>query len=247
MKMSLLASVLVVCLLLAAVLVAALVWLAPPCALGRCVDGARDVAVAPLNPVPDAPQVVVMGTSLTSRGTWPDALQASLTSCLGRDVTVTRNALGRETSRWGLGQVEALQAASPDLLVIEFTINDADLRRNVSLAESAANHRALIEAARAANPNVRIVLLTLNRGYGMRAMIRPWLRAYVDQYEVLAADLGLGRLDLLPHWDRAVRAEGLATLIPDGVHPTDDAALAINAPPLTAALGAAMGANCASE
>ena len=51
---------------------------------------------------------------------------------------------GGATSAWGLDQVDVVIAKAPDLIVLEFAINDADLGRGLSLAESRDNHRSLI-------------------------------------------------------------------------------------------------------
>ncbi|MEM1129051.1 MAG: SGNH/GDSL hydrolase family protein [Pseudomonadota bacterium] len=223
-------------------LAASLVWLAPPCALGQCEAGARDRTFAHIDRLPNPLRVTVMGTSLTARGTWPDALTSELATCLDVPVSVTRIAKGGETSRWGKEETEAVIASAPDILLIEFTINDADLRHGVSLAESAQNQREIIAEVQRTLPRTRIALMTLNRAYYRRALVRPLMRRYESQYDRLAADLDVGRLNLLPEWHRAVAENGLSAAIPDGVHPAPAVAERVNVP----AIAGYIDASCAA-
>lgn len=197
-------------------------------------------------PNTSGPHMVIMGTSLTARYDWPALVVAAVNQCLSDQahapVELTLIAKAGETSTWGLGQVAALTQAAPDILWLEFTINDADVRRRVSLSEALANHTALIAAARRAHPNVTIGLLSLNTALGPRAWLRPRLRAHMAQYDdMAAADPGVHRIDTGPAWSAALASRDSATLLPDGLHPTVQAAQTINVPPLTDALANMLG------
>lgn len=197
-----------------------LVVLNPPAP--RAADRALPPLTAPSDPA--APlRVTVMGTSLTARYDWPAQAADRVQACIGRPVDLTVIARGGAASDWGVAQTDALRDSRPDILLVEFTINDADLRRRVSLRAARANHAAIVDAARDTMPDARIVLVTLNRGLGLRALLRPRIAAHEAQYDALAADLDLGRLALGPDWARALAAGDAATLLPDGVHPTPQA------------------------
>lgn len=206
------------------VLASLLVWAMLPKGVDTPLPGALETLGLPS---PDgAVTMTFLGTSLT-RDLPRAALENALTNCLKHPVTVQIIAKGGETSRWGLTQIEQVIASAPDLLFMEFTINDADLRRRVSLSESAKNHRALLDAVSAALPGTRIVLLRLNRAYGTRALLRPRQAAYDRQLTAFDRPI----LDLRPEWS----ARGKDAL-PDGIHPTPEAVHAITLPALTRAI-----------
>lgn len=188
------------------------------------------------HPLPDPLRVGVIGTSLTARYDWPKNAVASLQACLGQAVTLTVLAKGGAASDWGAKQAETLEATVPDIVLIEFTINDADLRRRVSLAEAEQYHRTMIEALRAGGRTPRILLVTLNRPLGLKAVLRPRVAAYEAQYDALAQDLDLGRLSLGPAWEAALAAGESDRLIPDGVHPSPEAVAHVVTPRVTAEL-----------
>ena len=185
--------------------------------------------------------IAFMGTSLTAGSPWPDRVAAALSVCLARPVRALRFAQGGATSVWGRGQTAAVIAAAPDIVVVEFAINDADLRHGVSLAASADNHAAILDGLRQGVPEGFVVLMTTNPARGMRQLLRPRLPAYYGLYHRLAADKDVGLIDLTPRW-LAVR--NMAQSLPDGVHPTDAAALAVVGPVMTAYLARLLGGTC---
>lgn len=187
-------------------------------------------------PLPEPLRVAVVGTSLTERYDWPAAAADALAACIGGPVALTVLARGGASSRWGAGQAGALRAAAPHVALIEFTVNDADLRRRVSLAEAEANHRALVAALRADGASPRIVLVTLNRARGLRAALRPRIAAHEAQYDALARELDLGRLSIGPDWRAALADEAADRLLPDGIHPAPEAVASVVTPRVSAEL-----------
>jgi lysophospholipase L1-like esterase len=183
--------------------------------------------------------LALIGTSLTADTTWPEDTTAHLQKCYPDTITLRRLAKGGETSTWGLANISKLLDAPPDIALIEFTINDADIRRRVSMNDSADNHRALIEALRGANPDVQIVLLRLNRAYGLRAMLRPRLAAYETSLADIAKTEHVSLIDLRPLWASA----GRGTLY-DGIHPEASAIAQITTPALSKELGRRLGQDC---
>lgn len=229
--------------LLAALLlaVAALVILPRTLPAPRPSDRALPPLAAPSDP--SAPlRVTVMGTSLTARYDWPDRAAARLqAACPNRRVMLTTIARGGAASDWGAAQRDRLRDSRPDILLVEFTVNDADLRRRVGLRAARAHHEALVAAARDVSPDVRIVLVTLNRARGLRAVLRPRIAAHEAQYDALAADLDLGRLALGPDWARALAQGDADALLPDGVHPAPAAVERLVVPRVTDRLVALAG------
>lgn len=186
--------------------------------------------------------IVTLGTSLTANYSWPEQFRTSLEACLGHPIKLTRIARPGATSEWGLEQVARITAAAPDLVIIEFSINDGDLKDGLWAGRSEAVHRKLVGQLSAALPDARILLLTMSPVYGARRLTRPTIASYYDIYPKIAAELDIGVLDLFPRW--VSQGYGRADFR-DGVHPTDAAASAVVVRPLVAAVGAAAGHACA--
>lgn len=185
---------------------------------------------------------MLLGTSLTARPGWADRLAAALAPCLPAAPEVTRIAEPGAGSAWGLAQAGRVAAARPDLVLVEFAINDADIFDGVSLASAAAQHRALAAALRAAHPAPVLGLMTTGPATGPRGWTRPRLAAHYAQYRGLAAELGTGLLDLYPRWRAlAPDARGLDA---DGLHPDPAAAAALVLPVLVPWIAAAAGGTC---
>lgn len=229
-----------VLLLLLLVLLAGVLW-----AAGRAAGLYAGEPSAPAHRIPDQAavpgegpfRIVALGTSLTARGDWPDQLAQALSDCAGRPVTVERVAKAGAGSNWGREQAAAVLALAPDLVLIEFAINDADLRDGVSLVRARDSHLALIGALEDGRPALPLMLMTMSRAEGLRGLMRPWLGAYHAQYRDLAAGQGLGLIDLAPLWAAALAAGRGAELLPDGLHPTDAAVAEIALPVMVAQIG----------
>ena len=187
---------------------------------------------APALPALDRPlRVTVFGTSLSAPPqTWPARLETQLSSCHRAPVTVQRVVGPGMGSTWALQQVDQVVATQPDVILLEFSINDADVRDGVSLRRSQAQHSALITALQQALPQTQIILLTMSPARGRRGWIRPRLAAYYRAYDGLARTHELGLVDLYAHWlDQPRPSRGLAR---DGLHPAPDVAVDIILPPL---------------
>ena len=198
-------------------------WAAPP----RPPQTPADIPLA--RPLPEgALRVTTFGTSLTARYDWPAGLQAALAACLGRPVTVTPVARPGAGSAWALTQLDTVAATAPDLILVEFAINDADLRDGVPLARAKAQHQSLISALRAAAPGAQIALMTMNPASGARGLARPWLAAHYLAYRDLAAEHGTGLIDLWPRW--LALPETARGLQADGLHPDPAVAAGVIVP-----------------
>ena len=215
-------------LLLAAVMggAALFVW-----GTARPAPGIGDRPLAPLPP--GALKVVAFGTSLTAKNDWPDALQPRLETCRGAPVEIRRVARPGAGSDWGETALDDVIAAAPDLVLLEFAINDADIRDGQSLGAARAAHARILDGLKTALPEARVLLLTMNHASGLRGLARPWLAAHYAQYRDLAAAHGTGLLDLYPRWRAA--APDIRTL-GDGLHPTDAQVGAVLLDPLEAAI-----------
>ena len=57
---------------------------------------------------------------------------------------------------------------SPDVVLIEFSINDAVWLKGVSLQRSRENATKIVHAIKEARPNTRLFLMTINPTFGPR-------------------------------------------------------------------------------
>lgn len=190
---------------------------------------------------PDRPlRLLAFGTSLTHDETWPGALAAELAACLDRPVALEIVAQPGAGSAWALTRMAEVAALEPDILLVEFAINDADLFDGVTLADSRRQHAQLLSALRAARPEAVVVLMTMNPVRGaLRQLQRPRLGAYYGLYGALAERFDTGLVDLTPRWRADAAAMGD---LPDGLHPGPETAARVIVPPLRAALLRAAGA-----
>lgn len=184
---------------------------------------------------PNGPlRIVTLGTSLTIGSDWHDRLAAELTTCAARPVEIVPVAEAGEGSAWGLQQMDQVIALQPAMVLIEFSINDADILGGVSLATARRNHEAILDALKQAVP----VLMTMSPAFGARGWVRPRLAAHEAQYRTLAEERMIGLIDIAPVWDAALAAApDRRDLMPDGLHPTNEAVARIALPVMRTELG----------
>ena len=175
-------------------------------------------------------RISLVGTSLTETYGWPEYLN----DCTNRPVSVSRIARPGAASDWGGRQVDIIVLEHPDIILIEFSVNDADLRHRISLRDSARNHRLLIRNLKTALPEARIILMTMSPAHGLRRLLRPRLPAYYRLYRDLAQELDTGLLDLYPRWLAVPKS---AREQQDGLHPSNTAASQVILPALASYLG----------
>jgi len=194
-----------------------------------------------------AERLLFLGTSLTEWYDWPADTQRLLEGCIGQKIGAEVIARGGQTSRWGLQVLtERIRHGlpSPDLVVVEFAVNDADPRLGVSLSESMENHRKILTSLRELAPESGILFLGMYAGHGLRGALRARYGAYVAQVADLAkSDPAAGYLDMTHLWSAAYRSEG-RSILPDGLHPDIVAARRLNAPAIARALGQMTGIPC---
>lgn len=188
--------------------------------------------------------LAVLGTSLTAASSWPETLVDQLTECLGSPVTLVRVAKSGATSESGLAQMKEAAVVRPDLVLIEFTINDADLRDGVWLARSEQLHREMIARLGEFSAQSRVTLVTMSPAHGLRGWMRPRLTSYEAMYRRLADTLPVNLIDLAPIWRAALVPGSTKTYLPDGLHPTEIAVTEIAIPQLLARTGAVFGGDC---
>ena len=171
--------------------------------------------------------IVAFGTSLTSRGGWQEPLEAAARHCLAQSVRVVSVAKPGANSSWATDNVDKVVVHKPDVVVIEFAVNDASLLRGVSKAQARANISRIIAELRHYRSDIEIVLMATNPVGGWRGWVRPNLNGYYDQLADISAETNTIFVDLRPMWRQF--GEGA---IADGLHPDPAASGVVVAPAL---------------
>ncbi len=188
--------------------------------------------------------VVIYGTSLSRSGAWVTQLKSALDARYPGLLTLTNGARGGQSSRWGLENVEAnVIAHKPDAVFIEFAINDAVTRFDLSLDEVRANLDGMLERIAKASPACEIILQVMNPAVG-KPEGDPSHRRNQDAYQQVYRDAAHRRgLLLIDHsiaWNAWLAAEGEAGFkryVPDGVHPNAEGYARFVLPTILGALG----------
>lgn len=184
-------------------------------------------------------RLVTLGTSLSARGDWQSLLGGALSHCLGGPPVIDIVARNGANSDWGRLTMPEVLRLAPDILIVEFAANDAALHRGVSRSRSRENLAEIVKQTRQLARPARIFLMAMNPVSGWRGWLRPFLNDYTDMHRRLAAELGVGFIDLRPAW-RALAPAETARLVPDGIHPTPAAAGLVTVPAMMAVLEPAL-------
>lgn len=187
-------------------------------------------------------QVVFYGTSLTESGGWAEIISHEL-AVYYPGIKAANTAASGQHSRWGLAHFESrVLGLAPDVLFVEFAINDAVARFAITPAEARANLEAMLDRLRIRRPDCGVVLQVMNPVVGRPSGHeghRPDLTGYEQIYREVARERGLVLVDHAPVW-AALLARGEADFlryVPDGLHPNADGYDRFMLPALRAALG----------
>ena len=185
------------------------------------------------------PQVVVLyGTSLTMTGAWAEALTEWFRTEYPRLVTVINSGGSGQNSTWGVQNLgEKVIRHRPDLVLIEFSYNDAHDKFNLRVQDAWSNLDAIVAGIQKARPSAAVVLQTMNVGWdapnGNRSLsARPQLEAFNENYRRYARAHALPLLNHYAAWSRLKREEPerFRRYVPDGSHPTKEGSRAITWP-----------------
>ena len=185
--------------------------------------------------------VVLYGTSLTIGGEWAKAVKNYFDRQFPGLVTFVNAAQSGQESNWGVTNLQKrVLARNPDLVFIEFSVNDAATKHGISLEKSEANLDTMVKAMRQQNPNVDIIVLTMNPGWDSPnepshkkyASDRPHLADYYDVYRKYAHEHNLPLVDIYPLWTKLREADEdkFEKWLPEGLHPIPEASLTVTWP-----------------
>lgn len=188
-------------------------------------------------------KIVTLGTSLTGgKWRWVDIMQEWLDECYPKQVTIENLGVGASASmtvplmegneytwkKCGLDRIPEAIAAKPDVVFIEFAVNDAYIPYNISLNDSRKNLESMIHSLKEANAEVEIVLQTMNVVIDMPELNltsssqRPKLFKYIKMNKRVAKKFKLQIIDHYSNWNMFLKQEGRVEylkIVTDGVHP----------------------------
>jgi lysophospholipase L1-like esterase len=189
-------------------------------------------------------KVVLLGTSLTAAGSWPGSLNTWLNSESHGpgSVTVINRAVSGKASNHGVSvQLPLALEDEPDVVFIEFSMNDAASSLNITQQEATDNLNTMINALVAQNPNVIIILQTMNNVATNTSPFsaRPNLNAYYQIYRDAAVVHGAILIDHYPNWQNLFTTDLTRwnSYMKDAVHPNALGQTKVLMPELKAVLG----------
>jgi len=185
--------------------------------------------------------VILYGTSLTINGEWSKAVKNYFDQQFPGLVTFVNGAQSGQESNWGVTNLQKrVLSRNPDLVFIEFSVNDAATKHDISLEKSEANLDTMVKALRQQNPQVDIVVLTMNPGWDSPdepshkkyASDRPHLAEYYAVYRKYAHDHDLPLVDIYPLWAslQQTNEAKFHKWLPEGLHPMPEASLTVTWP-----------------
>lgn len=186
--------------------------------------------------------MVTYGTSLTQGGAWVGQVESALKERFPGLVTVINSGQSAMWSVWGVEHLEErVIGRKPDLVLIEFAINDAHVPYNTPVDAARRNLEAMIDRILASRADTEIVLMTMNTCVGPARNIRPQLDAYYQMYRDVAAARKLTLIDHAKVWARIQETDGtlFRRYVPDGLHPGPEGCAAVITPAILEALGLA--------
>lgn len=180
--------------------------------------------------------VVVYGTSLStgSNGrSWMNELVRLLNDNYTGRIKYHLAGKGGRWSTWGVQNIEdSVVLKKPDVVFIEFGINDASYLNGTSLEFTELNLQYMINRIKLYNPDCEIILQVMNMAIGKSGSFRPNLDEYYDIYRKLAQKENLLLIDHYPNWLNILNKgeDYFLEFVPDGLHPNKNASVNIIAP-----------------
>lgn len=188
--------------------------------------------------------LVVYGTSIARLGNgplWVEKIGEVLNADYKGRVTVLNRGGSGRNSQWGANNfADSVLSVKPDAVIIEFSVNDAVTRFDISPEQSVKNTDYMIRKVREQNPKAEVILLVVSSNpIGKAAESRPDIATYNEGYHALAEKYKLQIVDFTPVWSGIIEKsgeKGMRVYLHDGVHSTKKGALEMIAPRVIEAL-----------
>ncbi|MCW8132526.1 MAG: SGNH/GDSL hydrolase family protein [Planctomycetota bacterium] len=187
-----------------------------------------------------AQTIVTYGTSLTAGGAWVKGLEEELKNVCKVPPKVVNCGMSGKNSDDGVKQIASVLNAKPDLVFIEFAMNDAVLRFNISVEQARTNLETIIGKIQTSKPGVEIILMTMNPPTNaQREGKRPEIEAYYEMYRATAKKFKLGLIDHFAAWNKLLKDDPktFKKYVPDDLHPNAEGSAAVTLPGILTFLG----------
>ncbi len=184
-------------------------------------------------------KLVTYGTSLTETGGWVNILRMHLTERYGENAVVINSAKSAMWSGWGVENLdERVISLDPDLVVLEFAVNDAFLEYETSVEQARANMLDMITRIKKHNRKCEIVILVTNPMADVHLERRPDYLSYYEEYRAIARENKLRLADAFPVWKALLDLDPKTyfSLVPDKIHPMVAGSLLVTVPVVESAL-----------
>jgi len=186
--------------------------------------------------------IVAYGTSLTEMGGWVDILRETLEERHPGQVQVINSGGSGQYSQWGVDNLDAkVIAHAPDLVFIEFSVNDCVARFGCSVDQARQNLESMIDRIQDKYPDCEFVLMSTSiadkypEGHTSH---RTQIEAYHQIYADVARERGFLFIDLFTAWQELKTSDLVRyeAAIPDTIHPSPMGEEKVVAPAILSAL-----------
>ncbi|MDB4345925.1 SGNH/GDSL hydrolase family protein, partial [bacterium] len=183
------------------------------------------------------------GTSLTANGAWVEQLETALEAQFPGKCTLVNSGGAGKNSHWGLEQLERrVLQHKPDTVFIEFSMNDAVARFDITVEVARKNLEAMISRILEMNADCEVILMTMTTGNkypeGHRSY-RKDIEAHYEMYRTIAKERELLLIDHYPQWQalQAFKPKLFKQYVPDTIHAKDEGYSKVVTPVISETLG----------
>ena len=173
-------------------------------------------------------KVMTIGTSLTDMPygiSWPTELYTAIFPKYQGYMILSNRSISSSNSNSGVVNIEQwLAADNPDVVFIEYAINDAVANDGISIAKMKTNLDFICSKILANNSRAQIILQTMNNPVGSALTDRPNIEQYYQGYRDYAAEKGYLLVDNYPLWKNLYDTNPTlwATYVSDKIHPSSE-------------------------
>lgn len=189
----------------------------------------------------ESQRIVVYGTSLSAaKEGWAAMLEDSLNTRFPGKVEVINSAQAAMWSTWGVENLrERVLEQKPDMVIIEFAMNDAYLPYSTSLEAARLNLEYMILRIQELYPDCSIFIQVMNMPIAEHKVQRPDIELYYNLYRKEAKKLHIKLIDHYEYWVSILRKgeEEFLKYVPDGIHPNMEAQRELVLPHILKTLG----------
>lgn len=186
-------------------------------------------------------RIVVYGTSLSaSKEGWAAMLESSLNALYPGKVEVINSAQAAMWSTWGVENLrERVLEQKPDMVIIEFAMNDAYLPYATSVEAARLNLEYMVYRVRELYPDCSIILQVMNMPIAEHKAQRPNIELYNNLYRKEVRKLKVTLIDHYDYWVSILKKgeKEFYRYVPDGIHPNITAQKELVLPHILKALG----------